>query len=898
MNDNEHTDTFVSTYLYSNELNYSQSWFGVSGDLVLGNWYKMTFSILNQGSNLFDLELQIWNSDSDGVLGTLFTSKSQTGLSNPDIAEASTLYPYFANDGWRSSKMDNFYVEITEDEVICVESFEGAEYPPTGWELRQNGGDPSIELVTNDSENPTAYDTPYGDNYVRLPIKPDAPNNWAAIVSPRIDFPAGDGFYGLTMSIYITNNTTSNIRIQRLTASWGGDSYDVGFVTNTSSTAPVGWYEYSCYLGFMGGTSQYIGISVTSLLEEVRFDNIRIKEVNPWIDREPQNEATEVDVFPSFKWNNYNASTNTYSLYLSPDGLDYDLMYEGASNAARLDTTLAYDTTYYWYVVANEYESTVTSPIWTFTTEADTSPNVDDAIVDFPYLADFQVEDPLWYGLEFSKNAILGDPNTWEFGTNPPLQKGGTNMSKDGEEIWFRTLDGEANWAYMSPRGFMSALVSPYFYLTAGQTYEIKYNYKISDDADSLGAHQLMLLMVSDTSAEEIDDNTGITNTDYALRMITFTPEVTDYYFMGILCFSSVDTYVDNFRITQNGDDLVTAAAPTVDGAANPDPAPIYNTETGQPLDTDLYIENISGSPEITATVTWVAPEPGSPNTGLKLNLHAAERTLAGANITFIHNLGYTPASVSYRIVPNSFATMNNPNDGSWTASQCVFAVPAGKADGDFEVILQLEGDDTLPVELSSFTAMATQQNYLQLDWVTQSESGLVGYYIYRSSTNSLDTAQIVSNLITANNSSQEQLYTFTDREVEPGSWYYWLQNLEMDGQMGFYGSIHIELQMGGNNDTPDIPLITSIQSIYPNPFSSSTMIGFGLAKEERVNIQIFNVKGQLVRNLLSETKAAANYRIIWNGENDNGKPISSGIYYARMTAGNYNATSKLVIVK
>ncbi len=48
-----------------------------------------------------------------------------------------------------------------------TESFEGISYPPEGWERNLNAGEPNLERMTNDPENPTAYDTPYGNNLVR-----------------------------------------------------------------------------------------------------------------------------------------------------------------------------------------------------------------------------------------------------------------------------------------------------------------------------------------------------------------------------------------------------------------------------------------------------------------------------------------------------------------------------------------------------------------------------------------------------------------------------------------------------------------------------------------------------------------------------------------------------------
>ncbi|MCB5224433.1 MAG: chitobiase/beta-hexosaminidase C-terminal domain-containing protein, partial [Candidatus Cloacimonadaceae bacterium] len=92
-------------------------------------------------------------------------------------------------------------------------------------------------------------------------------------------------------------------------------------------------------------------------------------------------------------------------------------------------------------------------------------------------------------------------------------------------------------------------------------------------------------------------------------------------------------------------------------------------------------------------------------------------------------------------------------------------------------------GDPPVPVELSSFTATISAQNYITLTWVTQTETGLRGYYVFRAPANDLASAQIVSPMIASMNSSEQQSYVYEDRELyESGTYYYWLQANDLDG--------------------------------------------------------------------------------------------------------------------
>lgn len=96
----------------NNRVNTNVSWIQDVGDLVLGNWYKMIFTVTAKGSNSYDLNLQIWNSDANGILGTLFTEQSLNNVVNNDLGGASIIHGYFSAAGSRMEKIDNFLINL------------------------------------------------------------------------------------------------------------------------------------------------------------------------------------------------------------------------------------------------------------------------------------------------------------------------------------------------------------------------------------------------------------------------------------------------------------------------------------------------------------------------------------------------------------------------------------------------------------------------------------------------------------------------------------------------------------------------------------------------------------------------------------------------------------------
>lgn len=206
---------------------------------------------------------------------------------------------------------------------------------------------------------------------------------------------------------------------------------------------------------------------------------------------------------------------------------------------------------------------------------------------------------------------------------------------------------------------------------------------------------------------------------------------------------------------------------------------------------------------------------------------------------------------------------------------------------------------ETLPVTLSSFTAICTESNIVNIEWTTQSESNMIGYYIFRSVNNEVNTSVRVSTLFAAGNQTETAHYLFTDQETENDQiYYYWLQSCDLDGSSQYFGPLQIKTGFGHNPQTPLIPLTTRLNAAYPNPFNPSTSISYDLAENSRVIMEVFNIKGQKIKTLLNQDVNSGRYSILWNGKDDYNKSVASGVYFCRMQAGKYHQQKKLMLIK
>jgi len=253
---------------------------------------------------------------------------------------------------------------------------------------------------------------------------------------------------------------------------------------------------------------------------------------------------------------------------------------------------------------------------------------------------------------------------------------------------------------------------------------------------------------------------------------------------------------------------------------------------------------------------------------------------------------GKTPAAWEglTKISAVSFDVSTNPR---WLEiSSASFA-----AKGAFTI--GLESEDTLPVELSSFTASVSVSNFALLQWITQSETNVAGFRLYRNTLPELTGARMLNVYVPATNTSQTQTYAYIDQEInEPGTYYYWLQNLDMDGSNAFHGPVSVNLITQDDPGIPVIPIQSGIYRIFPNPFNPNASISYGLKSSTNVELSIFNLRGQLIRTLHSGAKQAGTYRADWDGRTDSGDPASSGIYLLMLKTGSETFTRRMTLSK
>ncbi len=214
---------------------------------------------------------------------------------------------------------------------------------------------------------------------------------------------------------------------------------------------------------------------------------------------------------------------------------------------------------------------------------------------------------------------------------------------------------------------------------------------------------------------------------------------------------------------------------------------------------------------------------------------------------------------------------------------------------GTDEFVVNNGDGTTLPVEMSSFTATVTSQNYSKINWTTQSESDMAGYNLYRTDENSLEDAlKINLDIIPAANATEATSYEFLDQDVtKDAQYFYWLESVELGGGSSMHGPVTVTItEDGGSGDTPEITFSTKFTGTYPNPFNPVTTISYTLEANRTVRFSMFDLKGRKVGSLSQHGEKGRN-TLTWNA-----KDLPSGIYFIRMNAGDVEQVRKVMILK
>jgi hypothetical protein len=215
--------------------------------------------------------------------------------------------------------------------------------------------------------------------------------------------------------------------------------------------------------------------------------------------------------------------------------------------------------------------------------------------------------------------------------------------------------------------------------------------------------------------------------------------------------------------------------------------------------------------------------------------------------------------------------------------------------------------DGPLSVDLSGFTAYYDAPKFqVTLKWRTESEINNLGFDVYRSESLDGTFAKVNQTRIKgAGTTGTPHSYRFIDESVKVGeTYYYYLKDISYSGVEKSSHIIRVIVDPTGKLKVVGlVPSKFALLQNYPNPFNPETWIPFQLARDASVKVRIYNLKGQPIRTLELGQKEAGTYltkdkAVYWDGRDNVGEKVASGIYFYMLKAGEFTSTRRMVILE
>jgi hypothetical protein len=206
-----------------------------------------------------------------------------------------------------------------------------------------------------------------------------------------------------------------------------------------------------------------------------------------------------------------------------------------------------------------------------------------------------------------------------------------------------------------------------------------------------------------------------------------------------------------------------------------------------------------------------------------------------------------------------------------------------------YSLIITGAGEIMLPVELCRMSAQWAARG-VTLAWSTASESENLGFQIYRSESANQPLTPISAQLLAgAGTSSSVHHYEYLDETAHAGhTYYYQIADVDYQGHMRFHEILKIDAALATD---------FNLEQNYPNPFYLATQIRFSLKQQSDVHMLIYNLSGEAVKNLSAANLFPGLHQITWDGKDDQGKALPSGIYFCTMKAADYQAVKKMQLI-
>ena len=333
---------------------------------------------------------------------------------------------------------------------------------------------------------------------------------------------------------------------------------------------------------------------------------------------------------------------------------------------------------------------------------------------------------------------------------------------------------------------------------------------------------------------------------------------------------------------------------------------------SGTPYAYIWWVTGLTDADEITASFWVYDITPGASPSGRIWGHYTSDPNdvesysgSASGNTTYSDGTGWSQVSHTWTFDSNTGANDGlvveaRIYSGSGAGENVIYIDDASITVSNESAIIHAANDQTLPVELTSFTAEDGVDGVL-LKWTTESEVENLGFMLERRTAEAEDWNLIASYktndaLGGQGNYSGTTNYEYIDNLIENGVEYeYRLSDVDWNEVVTHHATRFVTVN---NFVLKVIPEKFALFAAYPNPFNPHATIRYDTPVETIVRIAIYNHIGQKVRVLQNSLVQPGEHSVVWDSRDDHGQPMSAGVYFFNIEAGTFNKTHKMILLK
>jgi hypothetical protein len=206
------------------------------------------------------------------------------------------------------------------------------------------------------------------------------------------------------------------------------------------------------------------------------------------------------------------------------------------------------------------------------------------------------------------------------------------------------------------------------------------------------------------------------------------------------------------------------------------------------------------------------------------------------------------------------------------------------------------EGSAALPIQLAYFNSVVVpNSNDVRATWGTLTETNNFGFYVQQSSDNQNSFTDVPNSFVPGHGTTLvPQNYEWLHANVPPGSYYYRIRQIDLDGTVSYTDAIAVIVDVISGVNDHVVPAAFALSQNYPNPFNPSTRIQFTVESRGYTTLTVFNLIGEELATLYSDyAEPGRVYSLDFDASN-----LSNGVYLYKLVNNSKSSLRKMVLLK